>query len=209
MVASRGGRALERVRPATVPAAYGSGTAKRRRAGWLMVASCSSARITRRAPQKRCGVGTLSLCACRFCCCGSGRLFHLHNDRAALIIALNASSGRSGVARRAARVGGARGGACRRRRVRHRRRAMLVFVPWGIVARGRRLRGLRADAAGYGKRRGLRGGPRERLLAPPVVAVEAAAWRSFAGRRLCVRGRRRGAAAALEDSGDAVEARWQ
>ena len=74
---------------------------------------------------------------------------------------------------------------------------MLVFVPWGValaedafVAYERMLRGYGESVVAYAP---VRGNGCSRL---PVVAVEAAAWRAIseAGRRVCVRGRRRGVA---------------
>ena len=90
-------------------------------------------------------------------------------------------------------------------------RAMLVFVPWGVllaedafVAYERMLRGYGESVVAYAP---VRGNGASRL---PVVAVEAAAWRSMSKPDVgyVLEGGVAAWLAALEDSGDAVEARW-
>ena len=90
-------------------------------------------------------------------------------------------------------------------------RAMLVFVPWGVllaedafVAYERMLRGYGESVVACAP---VRGNGCSRL---PVVAVEAAAWRSMSKPDVgyVLEGGVAAWLAALEDSGDAVEARW-
>ena len=142
------------------------------------------------------GVGALGVRVRSVRCRGGGRLFHLAQRSRGAILALNASGCvraslvvlREWAGPAAAHAAGAASVTDER--------AMLVFVPWGVllaedafVAYERMLRGYGDSVVAYAP---VRGNGCSRL---PVVAVEAAAWAlSGAGRRLCVRGRYRGVA---------------
>ena len=187
---------VDRVVRAAYARAHAANRTLRRR--WAIIVASPSARITRRSATKALWASALSACAFEASVVVVADGFSIsRDDRAALSIALNASGCvRASLVVLREWAGPAAAYAAGAASVTD-ERAMLVFVPWGVllaedafVAYERMLRGYGDSVVAYAP---VRGNGCSRL---PVVAVEAAAWRAIfkAGRRVCVRGRRRGVA---------------
>ena len=201
---------VDRVVRAAYARAHAANRTLRRR--WAVIVASPSARITRRSAAKALWASALSACAFEASVVVVADGFSIsQDDRAALAIALNASGCvRASLVVLREWAGPAAAYAAGAASVTD-ERAMLLFVPWGVllaedafVAYERMLRAYGESVVAYAP---VRGNGCSRL---PVVAVEASAWRASQKPDVgyVLEGGVAAWLAALEDSGDAVEARW-
>ena len=201
---------VDRVVRAAYARAHAANRTLRRR--WAVIVASPSARITRRSAAKALWASALSACAFEASVVVVADGFSLsRDDRAALGTALNASGCvRASLVVLREWAGPAAAYAAGAASVTD-ERAMLLFVPWGVllaedafVAYERMLRAYGESVVAYAP---VRGNGCSRL---PVVAVEASAWRASQKPDVgyVLEGGVAAWLAALEDSGDAVEARW-